>query len=41
VAYSSDDARLIIRRKSAAFEELLGYRGPDVLIHRDDLVLDS
>jgi glutamate 5-kinase len=41
VAYSSDDARLIIGRKSGEFEELLGYRGPDELIHRDDLVLDA
>jgi len=40
-AYSAEDARLIIGRKSKDFEALLGYRGPDVIIHRDDLVLDS
>lgn len=41
VAYSSEDALRIIGRKSGDFEDLLGYRGPDVLIHRDDLVLES
>ncbi|MEM7427313.1 MAG: glutamate 5-kinase [Pseudomonadota bacterium] len=39
VAYDVDDARRIIGRKSADIEELLGYRGRDELIHRDDLVL--
>ncbi|OIQ92534.1 glutamate 5-kinase [mine drainage metagenome] len=39
-AYSAEDARLIIGHKSPDFERLLGYRGPDVLIHRDDMVLD-
>jgi glutamate 5-kinase len=38
-AYGADEARQLIRRKSADFERLLGYRGPDELIHRDDLVL--
>jgi glutamate 5-kinase len=40
-AYSAEDARLIIGRKSGDFEALLGYRGSDVIIHRDDLVLES
>jgi len=40
-AYSSEDARRIIGRKSGDFEALLGYRGRDEIIHRDDLVLDS
>lgn len=39
VAYDVDDARKIIGRKSAEIEDLLGYRGRDELIHRDDLVL--
>ncbi len=39
VAYDVDDARRIIGRKSAEIEDLLGYRGRDELIHRDDLVL--
>jgi glutamate 5-kinase len=40
-AYSADDAKRIIGRKSGDFEALLGYRGPDEMIHRDDLVLES
>ena len=39
-AYSAEDARIIIGRKSGDFEILLGYRGRDELIHRDDLVLE-
>lgn len=38
-AYSSADARLLVRRKSSEIEEILGYRGRDELIHRDDLVM--
>jgi len=40
-AYSADDARRIIGRKSGEFESLLGYRGRDEIIHRDDLVLEA
>lgn len=40
VAYSAADARRIIGRKSGDFETLLGYRGRDEMIHRDDLVLE-
>ena len=36
--YGADEARTIAGRKSSEIEGLLGYRGPDVLIHRDDLV---
>ncbi len=39
-AYSADDARRIIGHKSRDIEALLGYRGRDEMIHRDDLVLD-
>ncbi len=39
-AYSADEAKRIIGRKSGDFEALLGYRGRDELIHRDDLVLE-
>jgi glutamate 5-kinase len=39
-AYSAEDARLIIGRKSSDFERLLGYSGRDEIIHRDDLVLE-
>jgi glutamate 5-kinase len=38
-AYSSDDARLLLGRKSSDIEDILGYRGRDELIHRDDLVM--
>jgi len=38
-AYSSDDARIIQGRQSADIESLLGYRGRDEMIHRDNLVL--
>jgi glutamate 5-kinase len=38
-AYSAEDARLIVRRKSNEIETILGYRGRDEMIHRDDLVV--
>jgi glutamate 5-kinase len=38
-AYSAEDAALIKGRKSAEIEAILGYRGRDELIHRDDLVV--
>jgi glutamate 5-kinase len=38
-AYSAEEARLILGRKSSEIEACLGYRGREVLIHRDDLVL--
>lgn len=38
-AYSSADAERLRGRKSAEIESLLGFRGRDELIHRDDLVL--
>jgi len=38
-AYSSLDAERICGRRSAELEGLLGYRGRDEMIHRDDLVL--
>ena len=40
-AYSSDDAERLRGRKSAEIEALLGFRGRDELIHRDDLVLTA
>ena len=39
-AYSAEDARRIMGHKSREIEALLGYRGRDEMIHRDDLVLD-
>lgn len=38
-AYSSADAARILGRRSGEIEALLGYRGRDEMIHRDDLVM--
>lgn len=38
-AYSAADAGRIMGHKSGEIEALLGYRGRDEMIHRDDLVL--
>jgi glutamate 5-kinase len=38
-AYSSADARAIAGHKSGEIEAVLGYRGRDEMIHRDDLVV--
>jgi glutamate 5-kinase len=38
-AYSDVDAARIIGRKSAEIEKVLGFRGRDEIVHRDDLVL--
>jgi glutamate 5-kinase len=40
-AYSSVDAERLKGRKSAEIEQLLGFRGRDELIHRDDLVVTA
>jgi glutamate 5-kinase len=39
VAYSDADAARIMGRKSSEIAELLGFRGRDEMIHRDNLVL--
>ena len=39
-AYSSDDAILIAGHKTSEIGKILGYRGRDEIIHRDDRVLD-
>ena len=41
VAYSTKDAKLIAGHKTGEIEALLGYRGRDEMIHRDDLVIDG
>ena len=38
-AYDSDDAQVIRGQRSQDIERLLGYRGRDEMIHRDNLVL--
>lgn len=40
IAYSADDARAILGRRSSETEQILGYRGREELIHRDDLAID-
>lgn len=40
-AYPVDEARRIAGHKSHEIESLLGYRGRDEMIHRDDLVLTA
>ena len=39
-AYSADDVRRIMGHKCGEIENLLGYRGPDEVIHADNLALD-
>lgn len=41
VAYAAEDARRIAGRKSAEIEKLLGFRGRDEMVHRDDLVVEQ
>ncbi|AQR63585.1 glutamate 5-kinase [Brevundimonas sp. LM2] len=38
-AYSADEMALILGRHSGEIEAIVGYKGPGVAIHRDDLVL--
>lgn len=40
-AWASDDMLLIKGRHTTEIERLVGYRGPQVAIHRDDLVLEG
>jgi len=39
IGYSASEARAIAGSRSGRIEEILGYRGRDEMIHRDDLVL--
>ena len=40
VGYAAEDARRIAGRRSAEIEAILGFRGRDEIIHRDDLVME-
>ncbi len=40
VAYAAEDARRIAGHKSREIEKLLGFRGRDEMVHRDDLVVE-
>jgi glutamate 5-kinase len=37
--YSSDEARHLVGCRSEAIEDVLGYRGRSVMVHRDELVI--
>ena len=39
IAYDSSDTARILGKNSSEFEALLGFKGRDVLIHRDDMVV--
>lgn len=39
VAYNLEEARLLVGRRTVEIETILGYRGRDEMIHRDDLAL--
>lgn len=41
VAYDAEDARRLIGRRTVEIESILGYRGRDEMIHRDDLAMTS
>ena len=40
ISYNSEDTKRIIGKKSAEIEQILGFKRRDVLIHRDDMVLE-
>ena len=39
INYPAYAARKVMGRKSSEYEAILGYRGSDEMVHRDDLVL--
>lgn len=41
VCYNAEDAAQLAGRKTSEIEALLGYRGRDEMIHRDDLVMEA
>ena len=41
IAYDADDAKRLIGRRTVEIESILGYRGRDEMIHRDDLALTT
>ncbi len=40
-AYNASDAERIAGKRTVEIEAILGYRGRDEMIHRDDLVLTA
>ena len=41
IAYNDEDARRLAGRRTAEIEALLGYRGRDEMIHRDELAFTA
>lgn len=41
IAYDAPEARKLVGKRSEEIEQILGYRGPAALIHRDDLAIDA
>ena len=39
IAYGKTEATRIIGKKSSAIPDIVGYEGPDTLVHRDDMAL--
>ncbi len=40
ISYNAEDATRIRGKKSQEIEQILGFKRSDVLIHRDDMVLE-
>ena len=41
IAYNTEDARRLVGRRTVDIEVILGYRGRDEMIHRDDMALTA
>lgn len=40
IGYTSEEAKLLLGKKSDAFESLIGYKSNNALIHRDDMAME-
>jgi glutamate 5-kinase len=41
IAYNAEDAKALVGRRTVDIEAILGYRGRDEMIHRDDMALTT
>jgi glutamate 5-kinase len=41
IAYNAEDARRLVGRRTVDIESILGYRGRDEMIHRDDMAITA
>ena len=41
IAYNAEDARRLVGRRTVDIESILGYRGRDEMIHRDDMAITT